>query len=127
MEITFPGGVAVEACHDSFRILTDQPGENGGTPSAPSPLLLLIASVGTCAGLNALRFCQQRQIPTDGLNLQLDWERDEVSRQLTRINLRLTLPRDFPEKYQQAILHAMDQCTVKRALLTPPQFSMTVR
>ena len=64
MEITFPGGLAVEARSDSFVIRSDQPQSNGGDNSAPSPFDLFLASLGNCAGFFALRFCQQRQIDT---------------------------------------------------------------
>ncbi len=122
MEITFPGGVAVAACHESFSILTDQPEANGGGNSAPSPFVLFLGSVGTCAGFFALRFCQQRQIDTVGLKLSLEHERDEDNHRLASIRIAVTLPENFPEKYRGAILKAIDQCAVKRAILDPPQF-----
>ena len=60
MEIRFPGGLEVEAVHEGFTILTDQPVAQGGAGAAPSPFDLFLASIGTCAGLYALMFCRQR-------------------------------------------------------------------
>ncbi len=37
---------------------TDQGVEHGGGGAAPEPFDLFLASLGTCAGLYALRFCQ---------------------------------------------------------------------
>ena len=71
MEITFPGSVQVNAQFNGFKIATDQPEKNGGQNSAPSPFDFFLASLGTCAGFFALRFCQQRELSTDGLRLQL--------------------------------------------------------
>jgi len=120
MDIRFPGGVAVEAAFDGFKVRTDQPRTAGGGGSAPSPFELFLASIGTCAGYYALRFCQQRELPTGGLALRLTTERDPEKKGLSRIRIEVDLPPDFPEKYREAILRAVDQCTVKRHIVTPP-------
>jgi ribosomal protein S12 methylthiotransferase accessory factor len=125
MQINFPGGVAVAARLDSFQILTDQPVTAGGAGSAPSPYELFLASIGTCAGFFALRFCQQRQLSTDGLALSLDYRRDPDSKVLQQIDIRIKLPAGFPEKYRTAIIKATDQCAVKKAILAAPEFSVT--
>ena len=82
MEITFPGGVQVNALFNGFEITTDQPERNGGQNSAPSPFDFFLASLGTCAGFFALRFCQQRDLSTDGLSLQLTSERNAETKHL---------------------------------------------
>lgn len=126
MEISFPGGVAVAAHYKGFTILTDQPVTSGGDNSAPSPFDLFLASLGTCAGFFALRFCQQRDLDTTGLRLTLTTERDEAAHRLALVRIDLFLPPDFPEKYRAAILKATDQCAVKRALDDPPRFEVVI-
>ena len=98
MEITFPGGVQVNAQFNGFEIATDQPEKNGGQNSAPSPFDFFLASLGTCAGFFALRFCQQRELSTDGLHLQLTAEHDAETKRLDRVEIAMQLPKDFPEK-----------------------------
>ena len=65
IEFTFPGGKRVDAQADGFLLHTDQPRERGGEGSAPEPFTLFLASLGTCAGLYVLGFCQTRNIRTD--------------------------------------------------------------
>ena len=125
MQISFPGGVAVSAQYFSHNILTDQPASAGGDGKAPSPYELFLASIGTCAGFFALRFCQQRDLSTEGLSLSIDWERDPETRRTQKIAIRITLPDGFPEKYRSAIIKATDQCAVKRTILDPPEFEVT--
>ena len=125
MDIRFPGGLEVEASHKGFTILTDQPVEDGGSGSAPTPFDLFLASIGTCAGLYALKFCRQRNLDTEGLSLKLTSERDEAGKRVARVRLEVSLPPAFPEKYREAILRAVDQCTVKRHIFEPPQFEVT--
>lgn len=125
MEVRFPGGVAVEADYKGFRILTDQPPEQGGGGLAPSPFDLFVVSLGTCAGFYALRFCQERQIPTAGLGVTLGLE--SSAHGLASVGVDIQLPAGFPEKYRDAIARAVGQCTVKRQLEAPPRFAVTVR
>ena len=127
MDITFPGGVAVEARHKEFTIRCDQPVSAGGANSAPSPFDLFLASLGNCAGFFALRFCQQRQLPTEGLRLTMDTEWDPERHRLSRVLITIHLPEGFPEKYRAAIIRATDQCTVKRSIFDPPEFEVATR
>ncbi len=124
MEIRFPGGVLVEAQQEGFTIPTDQPEKDGGTNTAPSPFDLFLASLGTCAGYYALRFCQERKLPTEGLSLTLTTERDEVKKRLAKIRIEIRLPEGFPEKYRGAILRSADRCSVKRHVVEPPAFEV---
>jgi ribosomal protein S12 methylthiotransferase accessory factor len=126
MEIRFPGGLAVEALYKGFRIATDQTPAAGGQGSAPAPFDLFLASLGTCAGLYALRFCQERKLPTDGLALTLSTEKDPETKRLSRIRLLLHLPEGFPDRYTAAIERAVNLCAVKRALAEPPEFETVV-
>jgi ribosomal protein S12 methylthiotransferase accessory factor len=125
MTVSFPGGVAVVADYKGFVIRTDQPVEDGGANSAPSPYDLFIASLGTCAGFYALRFCQQRQLPTAGLELRVALDRNPESGRLDRVAIDLRLPEGFPARYRTAIVRAVDQCSIKRALLDPPEIVIT--
>ena len=124
MEITFPGGVQVNAQFNGFEVSSDQPERNGGQNSAPSPFDFFLASLGTCAGFFALRFCQQRDLSTDGLSLQLTTEHNAETKRLDRVEITMQLPKDFPEKYRSAIIRATDQCAVKKALLDPPEIEL---
>jgi len=124
MEITFPGGLAVDARFDGFCVRTDQPVAYGGENSAPAPFDLFLVSIGTCAGFFALRFCQERELPTEGLRLTLETERDTERHRMSKIRLLIHLPTGFPGKYRRAIIRATNQCSVKRAILDPPEFDV---
>lgn len=126
IRVSFPGGVQVTARTESFEIRTDQPVEDGGDGTAPSPYDLFLSSVATCAGFYALRFCQQRQLDTLGLTIELDSRRHPETRRLEAITMKLTLPEGFPKKYHQAILRSVDQCSVKKALIDPPEISINI-
>lgn len=126
MDVSFPGGVEVAAQLQGFTIRTDQPVKAGGRASAPSPFDLFLASIATCAGLFALRFCQQRGIDTTGLAVTLSDERGEDHGLVSILRLEIRTPVGFPAKYRDAIVRAVDQCTVKRHLAHPPVFEVSV-
>jgi len=125
MQISFPGGVSVQADYKGFQVLSDQPEGAGGRNAAPSPFDLFLVSLGNCAGFFALRFCQQREIDTHGLRLTLDSQRNPETKRLDEVRIVIHLPAGFPEKYRAAIIKATDQCAVKKAILDPPAFSVT--
>lgn len=120
MKITFPGGKRVDATFGGHVVRTDQPVEGGGEASAAAPFDLFLASLGTCAGIYVLGFCQARGIPTDGIELVQHMQTDPTTHLPTLIDLELTLPPTFPTKYREAVQRAAEHCKVKHMLLAPP-------
>jgi ribosomal protein S12 methylthiotransferase accessory factor len=123
--VSFPGGVAVEASMKGHTVRTDQPAPYGAG-SAPAPFDVFLASIATCMGFYALRFCQERGIATEGLGMSLETVSDAEKKRLATIRVALTLPPGFPEKYVRAIERAVDQCAVKKHMIEPPAFELTV-
>ncbi len=118
MEIVFPGGKRVDALYKGFRMCTDQPEDAGGGNLAPSPFDLFLASLGTCAGYFVLSFCQRRGLATNGVSLMLNAVRNAGEHRMTRIEIGITLPSDFPTEIVDACARAADQCAVKSYLDT---------
>jgi ribosomal protein S12 methylthiotransferase accessory factor len=123
IRVSFPGGQRVDATIGAFTVATDQPREHGGDAGAPAPFDLFLVSIATCAGIFALKFCQARNLSTDGLDLAMEWQGHKTDPSLATARLRLTLPKDFPDRYRDGIVRAMDLCAVKRTIQCPPQFS----
>jgi putative redox protein len=126
IEITFPGGKRVDARVGRHTLRTDQPVEGGGQDSAAAPFDLFLASLGTCAGLYVLAFCQARGLPTEGLAIHQRHQTD-ASGHLEHVTLEIALPHGFPEKYRAALVHAAEGCKVKRTLARPPELTVSTR
>ena len=130
MKITFPGGEKVNAEINGRIIPTDQPVEGGGGGTAPSPYDYFLASLGTCAGIYVLSFCQQRGIDTEGLLLTQRMEfgiTEDGKRKLSKVAMDISLPPGFPEKYRNAIIKTAGLCSVKKVLMDPPEFVITAQ
>lgn len=125
MEITFPGGVRVNANFGPHSIHTDQPTRGGGEGSAPTPFNTFLASIGACAGLYVLNFLRKRELPTEGVRLIQRIRRDSDTGLVDKIDLEIELRDDFPEKYRPAIIRAAELCTVKKQIEKPPKFNVT--
>ena len=124
IDVTFPGGSLVTANFGKFEVITDQPIEDGGDDSAPEPYMLFLSSIVTCAGFYVIRFCQQRKLPTEGLTMTLDIERNPEMRRLEKVKMAIQLPEGFPEKYKKAVIRAAGMCSVKKAIADPPEFEV---
>jgi putative redox protein len=124
MIISFPGGARVDAAFKGFTVKTDQPRHAGGEGSAPTPFAHFLASIGTCAGIYVLGFCQQRGIPTEAIRIRQSLEVDRETGMVQQINLDVDLPADFPERYAPALIRAAQLCAVKKHLETPPEINV---
>jgi putative redox protein len=120
MVIDFPGGSRVDAHFGQFTVKTDQPPE----ASAPTPFATFLASIGTCAGIYVLGFCNQRGIPTYGIRLIQRLEVDRSTGMVTKVLLDIQVPLDFPEKYKPALIRSAEQCAVKKHFEHPPKFEI---
>ena len=125
IEIGFPQGKKVSASIKGFTIDTDQPIAEGGGGENPSPFDLFLSSIATCTGFYALRFCESKNIEIQGMKLTLDTKRSSETGMISNIDLRLTLPKDFPAKYEKAIIRSMNLCSVKKHMMDPPEFNIT--
>jgi ribosomal protein S12 methylthiotransferase accessory factor len=127
IKITFPGGKRVDAEMNGFTIHTDQPLKYGGANSAPSPFDLFLASIGTCAGIYVLGFCDERKISTEHISLvqRLEYGKKEDGKTfLDKIVIEILVPPEFPEKYHKALIKVADQCAVKKTIMNPPKFEV---
>lgn len=123
MLIDFPGDSRVDAHFKDFTVPTDQPPE----ASAPSPFELFLASIGTCAGIYVLGFCQQRGVSTEGLKIRQHVHSNPANGLVEQIDLEILIPPTFPEKYRDSLIRSADLCKVKKHLEHPPTFHITTR
>ncbi|MFK5971548.1 MAG: OsmC family protein [Candidatus Marithrix sp.] len=123
--ITFDEGMQVTAQFKNFIVNTDQAKTAGGKEAFPDPFSYFLSSLGTCAGYFVLRFCQSRNISTEGIKLHQsnDWNAGRVE----NIHIEIELPPSFPEKYATALIRATNECTVKKTLMNPPQIEVTIK
>ena len=123
MIIDFPCRACVDAHFCPFTVHTDQP----PVASAPTPFDTFLASIGTCAGIYVLGFCQQRGLPTDGLRIIERAHNDPQRGMVGKIDLEIQVPPTFPEKYLPSLVRAAELCAVKKHFEQPPVIDVVTR
>ena len=121
--IDFPGGSRVDAHFGKFTVPTDQP----PLASAPTPFDLFLASIGTCAGIYVLGFCQQRGLSTDGIHIVQHIHSNPVTHLVDEIDIEIIVPPSFPEKYRDSLIRSAELCRVKKHLEKPPTFKIATK
>jgi putative redox protein len=123
MIIDFPGGSRVDAHFGSFTVATDQP----PAATAPSPFEIFLSSIGTCAGIYILGFCQSRHLPTEGIHIVERINHSPITGMVETIGLEIQVPPEFPEKYRNSLIRSAELCAVKKHLDNPPKFEITTK
>ena len=124
--VDFPGGKRVDAHFLDFTVKTDQP-SSSGPGSAPSPFNLFLSSLGTCAGIYVLGFCQQRGLSSEGISIIQRMHKDPSTGMIGKIDLEILVPPTFPEKYRPSLIRSAELCAVKKHMENPPQFEITTK
>lgn len=113
MKITFEGNKKVRVRVKDFDVWTDQPKEQGGDASAPTPIDLFLSSLGSCSGVYVLNFLKQHALPeTVYLTLDPVWNINDYV--IEKIKVAIHIPADFPPKYENALIEVAKRCLVAR-------------
>jgi len=117
MEIRFAGVQKVETRLKGATITVGSDIEN---ESGLEPLDLFFISLGLCAGKYVMEFCRTRDIPYEDTKILLRTQWDEDKKLHTQVLIQIQLPQEFPAKYKKAVIRAVDLCSVKKHIFTPP-------
>jgi ribosomal protein S12 methylthiotransferase accessory factor len=124
--VTHEGGLRLVADVRGHRVPTDQPIKAGGADSAAMPLDLIGAALATCIGLSAVQFCRARELPTDGLQVEL-WQRTaHEPYRVEHYDVRVALPAGFPGRYRAAVGRAARTCAAFNTLTHQPTVQIDV-
>ncbi len=112
---------------DRFRIsmrhhviTVDQPVDDGGDDTAPTPTELFIASLTACVAFYARRFLSRHGLPTAGLAATADYAMAAGPSRVGEIAIRLHVPDSIPPKQREAVVAVASRCTVHNTLHQAP-------
>ena len=108
--------------HDVY---TDQPREDGGGDTAPTPTELFVAGLAACVAFYAERFLRRNQLPADGLQVTCSYSWAEGPHRVGEIRLDVEAPGLLPEK-RAAFERVIERCTVHNTLEHPPAVALRV-
>ncbi|MBI5969290.1 MAG: OsmC family protein [Deltaproteobacteria bacterium] len=127
MEVSLQQGFLFKATCASHEVMTDQPEKEGGTDRAMTPAELFIASLGTCIGVYAVRFCKRHNLRTEGLKVSLDWTVVKDPWRIGSIKAEIYYPHNIPETEKKGLLRMAEACFVHETILHKPEIVMEMK
>jgi putative redox protein len=125
LRVEHKGGDIFEIGVRSHLLLVDQPVDDGGTDTAPTPTEMFVAGVASCVAFYARRYLDRHRLPTDGLAVTADYAMGERPARVGEIRLSLRIPDGVPEDRRAPLLAVASHCTVHNTLENPPVVAIT--
>ena len=85
-------------------LTVDQPVDDGGADTAPTPTELFVASLASCVAFYAGRYLSRHQLPTDGLTVTAHYTLGRRPARVTDIRVDVALPDGVPAERRDALL-----------------------
>ena len=127
IEVALIGGQAFSVRVRQHALVVDQPVSGGGEDSGPSPTELLVASLASCVAYYAATFLR-RHAPLPELTVRCDYAMAaERPSRVARVALDVDVPGPLRADVRDALLRAVDKCTVHNTLRMPPEVTISVR
>jgi len=116
----------LEAHFNGFKVLSDQPVDNKGDNTAPSPFDYFLASTAMCAGYFIKAYCQPRGISTEGITVTQINNKDAENKYKQHIDIVVKVPETISEKDRIGIMRSIEGCSVKKAIQQIPEIKIEV-
>jgi uncharacterized OsmC-like protein len=109
-------------------LVFDQPGDvPGGEDRGPSPLDVLVASVGACAHYFAAAYLHARGFPTGELTVEVEGEKASTPvPRIARLAIKIRVPAGLTEQHIAGIERAVRRCPAYGTLVHPPEIEVAV-
>ena len=126
VEVDFPSHESIKACCRDLVFQIGLPPDLGGDPEAYGPFDLLLSALALCTGHQVRTFLEERGLPIEDAGVIVRADRGAESHLLDTVSMEIRVPKEFPEKYNEAIVRAAGQCPVKIQLGHKPEYEMSV-
>ena len=117
--VTYAGGDRLRVDVRGHVLLADQPVEDGGEDTAPTPTEMFVGSLAACVAFYAERFLRRHGLPTEGLKVTADYQWGENPHRVGEIVLDVQAP-GLTEANRDAFERVIEHCTVHNTLSVPP-------
>jgi uncharacterized OsmC-like protein len=125
IEVRYQGGDRLLATVRGHELAFDQPLEDGGQDTAPTPVEAFVGSLAACVAFYAERFLRRHELPLDGLAVDADFGlAEERPARVGRVSLRLRLPVGFPSSYRDRLAKVVEHCTVHNSIRAAPEIEI---
>ena len=125
IEVRNAGGDRFGISVRDHGLIVDQPLEAGGSDAGPTPTELFVAGLASCVAFYAGRFLRRHGMTADELVVACDFtmSQDPPAR-VSAVELRLQLPKGFPESRRAALQRVVEHCTVHNSIRIAPDVTI---
>lgn len=100
----------------SHEIMVDQTLNGGGEDSAPTPIELLGASLGSCIAYYVHHFYHTRGLPSEGLRVEVVQRSAANPSRVEDFTVTLRLPSEIPPRYMPLLERVLAACPAHNTL-----------
>ena len=127
MRVTAEGGDRYRITIRGHQILVDQPVDEGGDDTAPTPTELFVAGLASCVAFYGGRYLRRHDLPTDAFAVESSFRMaDDRPTRVRSIRIDVHLPDGFPEGRREAFLAVLRHCTVHNSLSLKPDVAIAL-
>lgn len=101
---------------DGHELTMDEPEEDGGTNTGPSPTRLLTASLAACTSMTIVMYADRKEWDVGNLQVTADFDRPPPG-QTARFDVTVRLPSSLSEEQVERIMVIAGKCPVHRTLI----------
>ena len=106
-------------------LVADEPEDEGGDDSGPSPQELLAASLASCTAITMEMYAKRKGWDMGDVAVHVDYEPAQRGSP-TRFRMRVELPKELPEDQRERLIQIGAKCPVHRVLEGEVMFEETV-
>jgi putative redox protein len=99
----------------SHHLIADEPEENGGDDTGPSPQELLAASLASCTAITMEMYAKRKGWDIGDLAVDVNYEPAQRGSP-TKFQMQVRMPKELPEDQREKLMQIAAKCPVHRAL-----------
>lgn len=128
MEVTVEhlGAVQFEIRARQHTIDCDQPEENGGFDEGMTPLELMLASLGSCAGYYAAQYLRKQGLAKEGTRVRVTANKKTGPARLDDFRIEVDLPVACGAEHRKGVEDAVHRCPIHNTLQHPPKITIAI-
>jgi putative redox protein len=107
------------------ELTADEPRDQGGEDSGPSPQELLAASLASCTAITMEMYAQRKGWDVGDIAVDVDYEPAQRG-SFTRFKMSVELPKELPEDQREKLMQIAAKCPVHRTLEGEVMFEESV-
>jgi putative redox protein len=106
-------------------LTADEPRDQGGQDTGPSPQELLAASLASCTAITMEMYAQRKGWDVGEIAVDVNYEPAQRGSP-TRFTMEVELPKELPEEQRERLMQIAAKCPVHRTLEGEVMFEETV-